>query len=134
MKAVAFGMGCSIAVVGGAGLVAPHVLLAIAAAFVAPGAVAFYGLAAVRIGLGVLLITVAPASRAPSGLRLLGVVVTLLGVTTAVAGLAGAERARAMIEAWARLGPGVVRLTAVPILVLGGFVAFACAPGVRRSA
>jgi hypothetical protein len=129
VKWAVFGIGLCIASVGAAGLVAPSVLVSIARGFVAPGALAFYALAAVRIAFGLLLIAVAPASRAPSALRVLGFVVTILGATTAVAGLAAVDRAQGTIEAWARQDPVVLRLTAIPILLLGGFVAYACAPG-----
>ena len=47
-------------------------------------------------------------------------------------GLLGIERARAIIEWWLQQGSGVVRLTGVLVLALGGFVAFACAPGSTR--
>jgi hypothetical protein len=55
--------------------------------------------------------------------------VPILGVTTAVAGLAAVDRAQGTIEAWALQDPVVLRLTAAPILALGSFVAYACAPG-----
>jgi hypothetical protein len=129
VKSAAFLIGLCIGTVGAAGLVAPSVLVSIAQGFVAPGALAFYALAAVRIAFGLLLISVSPASGAPRALRILGYVVTILGVTTAVAGLAAVGPARGTIEAWARQDPVVLRLTAVPILALGSFVAYACAPG-----
>jgi len=36
-------------------------------------------------------------------------------------------------EWWMRQGDGVIRLTAVLVLALGGFVAYACAPTRRAS-
>jgi hypothetical protein len=59
----------------------------------------------------------------------LGYVITVLGVTTAVAGLWGIDRAVASIEGWLRQGPEAVRLTSVLIVALGGFLAYALAPG-----
>ncbi len=47
---------------------------------------------------------------------------------TALTGLVAIERADAIFEWWLRQGSGLVRLTGIPLLVLGGFVAYACAP------
>jgi len=76
---------------------------------------------------------VAPASRAPKVLLVLGYVILILGITTALSGLAAIGRARGAIEWWMRQGDGVIRLTAVLVLALGGFVAYACAPTRRAS-
>jgi hypothetical protein len=129
VKRAAFLIGLCIASVGAAGLIAPSLLVSIALGFVLPGALAFYALAAIRIAFGLLLVGVSPESRAPRAVRILGYVVPILGVTTAVAGLAAVDRAQGTIEAWALQDPLVLRLTAAPILALGSFVAYACAPG-----
>ena len=102
-------------------------LVWIAERFTASGSFAFLVLAAVRIAFGLTLISVAPASRAPRALRLLGYVIVILGVTT-LATLLAVAPARGAIDAWLEQGPGVIRLTGVPILALGAFVAYACAP------
>jgi hypothetical protein len=131
VKALAFLFGLGIATVGAVGILVPSVLVWIAKHFVTSGE--FYVLAAVRVAFGLILISVAAASRAPKALRVLGYVIVIAGLTTALMGLLGIERARSMVEWWLRQGPGVVRLTGVPVLVLGAFVAYACAP-VRRPA
>ena len=131
VKALAFLFGLCIATVGAVGILAPSGLVWIAQHSVTSGA--FYVVAMVRVAFGLVLISVASASRAPKALRLLGFVILIAGITTALTGLLGIERARAIIEWWLQQGSGVVRLTGVLVLALGGFVAFACAPA-RRAA
>jgi hypothetical protein len=131
VKALAFVFGLCIAILGAVGIVMPSVLGWIAAHFVTSAA--FYFLAVVRVGFGLLLIRVASASRAARAIRVLGYFVAIAGVTTALMGLLGIDRARAMIDWWWRQGPGFVRLTAILVVALGSFVAFACAPA-RRAA
>jgi len=128
---LAFAFGLCIAAVGAAGLVVPALLVWIARHFVTSGA--FYVLAVVRIAFGLVLIRVAPASRAPRALRVLGYVILVLGVATVVAGAVDVEQARAAIDAWLQLGTVVVRVTALPVLALGAFVAYACGPRRRTT-
>jgi len=125
---VAFVIGIGIAAVGAAGLVAPAVLFWIARLFVDSGVVAFAALAAVRIAFGLILISVSPGSRAPRALRILGYLILAAGVSTAVTALAGVGWAREAIEGWVQRGANMARLTAVPIVALGSFVAYSCAP------
>lgn len=131
MKTLAFVCGLCISAVGAAALVVPSGLVWLAQQFVTSSA--FYVIAAIRVAFGLILITAAPASRTPTALRLLGYLILILGITTALAASIAIEPSRSAIEWWLRQGPGVVRLTTVPILVLGGFVAYACAP-VRSTA
>lgn len=127
-KTLAFAVGLFIAAVGVCGIVAPSSGVWLARAFVAFGAVGFYAIALVRIAVGFLLISAAPVSRAPSALRILGFVVVILGIAAGIAGLLAAGSADAAIEWWQRQETGVLRLTALVILGLGAFVAYACAP------
>ena len=131
MKTLAFGMALVIMAVGAIGILGPSGLVWIAQHSLTSGA--FYVIATVRVAFGLILISAASASRAPKTLRILGCVILIAGITTALTGLLAIERARAIIEWWSRQGPGVLRLTGVPVLALGGFVAYACAP-VRRAA
>jgi hypothetical protein len=124
-------MGALVAAIGAMGVLVPAGLVWIAQHSVTPGA--FYVIATVRVALGIALIAVAPVSRVPRLLRVVGYFVLLAGVATALMGLAGIERARVMVEWWLAQGPGVIRLTGALVLVLGGFLAFACAPS-RRAA
>ena len=131
MKTLAFVFGLCISAVGASGILAPSGLVWIAQHFVTSGS--FYILAAVRMAFGLILISVAPASRAPKVLRVLGFVILVLGIMTALTGLVAMERARGAIEWWLQQGPGLIRLTSVFILTLGGFIAYVCAPA-RRAA
>jgi hypothetical protein len=128
VKALAFVIGVCIAVVGAAGIAVPTLLFAIARIFIDHGAVAWAGLAAVRITFGLILIAASPASRVPRAVRVLGMLIVVAGVSTVVTALAGVGWAREAIASWMQLGSGVARVTAVPIAALGSFVAYACAP------
>jgi hypothetical protein len=130
VKTLAFAIGLLIGAVGAAGIIAPSCLAWIAEHFVSSGA--FYIIATVRVAFGLVLISVATVSRAPRALRVLGYLIVIAGITTALMGLAAIERARAIIDWWLQQGSGVVRLTGVVVLTLGGFVAWACSA--RRAA
>jgi hypothetical protein len=129
VKILAFGVALVIVAVGSVGILLPSGLVWIARHSVTSGA--FYVIATVRVAMGLVLISVASVSRAPRTLRLLGYFILIAGITTALAGLVAIERSRAIIEWWSQQGSGVVRLTGVLVMALGGFVAYACAPARR---
>jgi hypothetical protein len=131
VKTLAFGVALVIMAIGTVGILVPSGLVWIAQHSLTSGA--FYVIATIRVAFGLILISVASASRAPKTLRILGYLILISGVTTALTGLVAIERARVIIEWWSQQGPSVLRLTGVPVLALGGFVAYACAP-VRRAA
>ena len=131
MKNLAFVVGLCIVTVGGVGILAPSSLVWIAQRSVSSGV--FYLIATVRVGFGIVLISAASASRAPKAVRVLGYFILIAGIMTALTGLLAIGRARAIIDWWLQQGLGVVRLTGVLVLALGGFVAYACAPA-RRAA
>lgn len=131
VKTLAFVFGLCIGAVGAVGILAPSGAVWLAQHFVTSGA--FYVIATVRVAFGLILISVASASRTPKALRVLGYVILILGITTALTGLVASGRARGTIEWWLQQGSGLVRLTSVLLLSLGGFVAYACAPA-RRAA
>lgn len=126
MKNLAFVLALLVLAIGVVGIFVPACLVWIAEHSATSSAFCLIG--AVRIAFGSLLILVASASRSPRAIRVLGVLVLIAGISTAVTGLLAIERARAFIEEWLQLGAGVIRLTSVLLLVLGGFVAYACAP------
>ena len=130
MKSLAFVCSLCIGTVGAVGILAPSGLVWLAQYFVT--SLPFVIIATVRIAFGLLLISVASASREPRALRVLGYVIVILGIATALTGLVAIGPARAAIEWWLRQGSVVYRLTGVLILALGGFIAYACAPGARR--
>ncbi len=125
-KSIAFAIGTTIAAVGITGILFPDVLVWIARLFDNPAS--WLTLAAVRITVGTLLLTAAPRSRFPRGLRALGAVIVVLAMLTLLAGLAGVKQASGAIDAWLAIGMTVVRLTALPIVALGTFIAYACGP------
>lgn len=128
MKTLAFLIGLIIIAVGAVGILAPSGLVWLAQHSVTPGML--YFIAAFRVAFGLLLISVASASRAPKALRVFAFIPLVAGIATPFVGV---ERAPAMIEWWLQQGSGLVRLLAVLLLALGGFVAYACAPS-RRAA
>lgn len=131
MKTLAFVFGLCIGTVGVVGLLAPSSLVWIAQHSVTSGA--FYLIAEVRVGFGLVLISAASASRVPRTLRIVGYVIVVAGLATALTGLVGIERARTIIDWWLQQGAGIIRLTSVVLVALGGFVVYACVP-VRRAA
>ena len=129
MKNLAFVVGLCIVTVGSVGILAPSGLVWIAQHSVTSGV--FYLIATVRVSFGIVLISAASVSRAPKVVRVLGYVILIAGITTALTGLLAIGLARAIIDWWLQQGLGVVRLTGVIVLALGGFVAYTCAPARR---
>ena len=111
-----------IAAFGTVGVLAPAGLIWVAHHAVSPAQL--YFMAVVRVAFGVLLISVASGSRAPKMLRVVALIPLVAGIATPFVGV---ERAPAIIEWWSQQGSAVIRLTALAVLALGGFVAYACA-------
>jgi hypothetical protein len=124
VKTLAFVVSLVIIAVGAVGILAPPALVWIAQHSLAP--VELYSIAAVRVAFGLLLISVASASRAPKTLRVVAFIPLVAGIATPFVGI---ERAQTVTQQ----GSGVVRLSAVPLLALGGFIAYACAPARRAT-
>jgi hypothetical protein len=120
VKTLALIVGAVVIALGVVGLVAPGVLVTIGRASVT--AVGLYVVAAVRVGIGLLLMRVAPASRFPRSLRVLGAIVVVAGLLTP---LLGTDRARAILDWWFALGPAYLRLAAAIALVFGGLIVYA---------
>lgn len=131
MKNLAFVVALLIAALGAVGILVPSCLVWIAEHSATAGA--FYVIAAARVALGLVLISAAPGTRMPRTIHVLGYIALIAGVLTALIGLVDMERARALIAWWMQQGSGVVRLTGVLVLAVGGFIAWACAPA-RRAA
>lgn len=128
VKPLALLVALLIMVVGIVGVVAPDRLMAIGQYVITP--VGLFAVAALRVGIGLVLWLVAPISRTPKTLRALGAVVFVAGLATP---LFGVERARAMADWGATQGPAVVRGVAGLVVAIGSLVAFAVATG-RRAA
>ncbi|HXY32385.1 MAG TPA: hypothetical protein VEI06_16910 [Gemmatimonadaceae bacterium] len=131
MKASAFAVGLCISAVGILGVAAPSALVSLAQRFVTPGP--FYVVAMIRIAFGILLISVASATRSPRAIRILGYVIVVAGVAAGIAGMFALAPARESVAWWLQQPSGVWRLTSCLLVLLGGFVAYSCAP-IRRSA
>jgi len=131
VKTLAFVIGLCIIAVGAIGILTPSALVWVAQRFGTP--VKWYAIGAVRVAFGVLLLSVAKASRAPRTLRVVAFIPLVAGLGALATPSLGFERARAAVDWWVLLGSGYLRLTAILLLALGGFVAYACAPA-RRAA
>ena len=115
-----------IMVVGLVGVFTPDSLITVGRYVVTP--IGLYVIAAVRVGVGLLLILVARISRAPRTLRVFGAVVLVAGLATP---LFGVERARAILDWEATQGTALVRVIAGLLFVIGGSIAFAVGAGRR---
>ena len=107
-------------VVGVLGLVSPDSVTTARRLYFATPA-GLYTAAAVRVGMGLVLILSAAASRAPKTLRVLGAMMCMQGLA---ATLFGPERARAILE-WETMHPVLLRAGAVVAVAVGGFLVFA---------
>jgi hypothetical protein len=116
-------------VVGVVGIFLPDGLMTIGRYVVTP--VGLYAIGALRVVIGLVLMLVAPVSRAPRTLRVIGAVVLVAGFVTP---LVGVERTRAILDWELTQGTALVRVVAVLVLALGGFIAFAVATGRRPEA
>ncbi|PZR76292.1 MAG: hypothetical protein DLM73_03005 [Chthoniobacterales bacterium] len=128
MKILALIFGILALAIGVIGLIWPEQLIAIARHAATP--VGVYVAAAVRVGLGLVLLLAAHASRAPNALRVFGVLILLAGVATACLGVA---RAQAMVEWLSAQGPGIIRLFPCFALIVGSFIIYGVT-GSRRAA
>ena len=115
-----------IMVVGLVGVFTPDSLITVGRYVVTP--LGLYVVAAVRVGIGVLLMMVARISRAPRTLRAFGAVVFVAGLATP---LFGVERTRAILDWEATQGTALVRVVAGLLFVIGGSIAFAVGAGRR---
>ena len=91
MKVIAIVIGALVVTVGLVGLINPPTFLAIGQAVVTP--IGLYVVAALRVGIGLVLLLAASASRMPRTLRIGGVVVMLAGMATPIFGV---DRSRAV--------------------------------------
>jgi len=126
VKTLAFAIGLCILAVGVIGMVAPSTLVAISHQFTT--AAAWLALGVVRIAVGLLLVLVARSSRTPRALCVVAFIPLLAGIGALAIPLIGVEHAQALLDRWSSEGPGLTRLTGIPLVALGGFIAYACQP------
>ena len=120
MKFLTVLIGLFAMIVGVVGIAAPSALLSAGEYAATP--LGLYAAAAVRIGIGIVLILVAPTTRAPKLIRALGAFAVGAGVVTAFVGV---DRARAMLAWETAQGTTLIRLGAALALVFGGVLVFA---------
>jgi hypothetical protein len=113
-------------VAGLAGLFTPDSLVTTGRYVVTP--LGLYVVAALRVGIGLVLMLVAKSSRAPRTLRALGAVVLVAGLATP---LFGVDRARAILDWEATQRTALIRVAAGLVVAIGAFIAFAVASGRR---
>ncbi len=82
----------------------------------------FYGIAAMRIAIGLVFVLAAPESRAPRTVRVLGLIVIIAGLATPWFGVA---RARAVVNWLASAPPLLMHIDAIAAFALGGFLVYA---------
>lgn len=126
MRSLALLVALFIMLVGVAGVFAPDSLMTIGRSVATP--VGLYAIAALRVGIGLVLMLVAPVSRAPRTLRVFGAVALVAGLTTP---LFGVERTRAILDWESTQGTALIRVGAGLALAIGGFIAFAVGAGRR---
>ena len=127
MRALVLVFAFFIIVVGIVGVVAPDRLMTIGRSVITP--VGLYVIAAVRVGMGLVLMLVAPTSRAPKTLRACGMLVMVAGFATP---LIGVDRTRGILDWEAAQGTALLRSVAVLLMAIGGSIAFAVAGGRRE--
>lgn len=129
MKLLAIVIGLLIGAVGLVGMVAPSLLLEFGRSLLTP--TALYVVAALRIGIGVVLVRIAAVSRLPKVLRVLGVFFILAGLATPFFGV---ERARAVFDWWSSQGAWFMRVCAGVPVAFALFIVYAVIPPRRAAA
>lgn len=117
---VATALGVALAAIGAIGTVSPALLVQFARPLLSPGPL--YGVAAIRVAFGIVLLLAAPPSRMPRTVRALGVFLIVAGVLTPVL---GAERALAILEWWSGQPDSLMRAWSGAAVAFGLFVAYA---------
>ena len=126
MKYLAWLVALFVITAGVAGIVAPDRLFSLR--WLAETQSGLFGIAVLRVAIGVVLIMTAPASRAPKVLQVVGAVVLLAGLATPLFGI---ERTKAVLDWEAAQGVGLIRAVAAVVLAIGGSLAFVLTPSTR---
>jgi hypothetical protein len=123
MRILALLVGLFAIALGGLGLVAPDTFVAAVRFMQDPPWL--YLAAAIRLGVGIILLLAAPASRFPTVFRVIGAIVAIGGLLTP---FIGQWLAKLILGWWTSGGPGVVRAWAVFALAFGSLVIRGIAP------
>ena len=111
-------IGALIALLGATGLVRPSMLVGMLD-WVWRTRRGLYGVVALRLCIGVILVVAAPECRYPTAMRILGVISIVSATLVPVLGL---ERIRALVSWWAARPPLFIRAWAVFAIAFGGFL------------
>jgi len=117
MKRLASLVGVFLILLGLAGMIRPGALMDFGYQLLTP--LGLYAAAALRIGIGLVLVLAATGTRWPRSLRVLGCIILGVGLATA---LMGVERARAALDWWSAQGWVVIRLPYLAATVIGVFI------------
>jgi hypothetical protein len=128
MKVAVLLVALATVVIGVLGLVSPDGLTTARRLYFATPA-GLLTAAAVRLGMGLVVICFAPHSRAPRTLRALGAVMCMQAIS---ATLLGPERARQILE-WEASHTALLRAGALVAIAAGGFLVFATTTAARNS-
>ena len=120
MKILAIAIGLAMVVMGLVGVVAPSIILEIGRSLLTPAAL--YAVAALRIGIGAVLVLVASASRLPAVFRVVGIVFIIAGVLTLFLRV---EHSRAILDWWSNQGSSFMRFCLVGPIAVGLFIVYA---------
>jgi hypothetical protein len=129
VKLLATIIGFFVAAFGLVGVMDPAYILEVGRSLLTP--TSLYGVAAFRIGVGVVLLLVAAHSRAPAAFRVFGSVIVLAGVLTLFLGVG---RSGAILEWWSAQGPLFMRLCLALPLAMGLFIVYALTSSRRAAA
>jgi len=127
MQLLALLIALLISLVGLTGVISPETLASLVRHALTPMGLCI--VAAVRIGIGVIVMLAAPVSRAPRTLRVFAILAIIAGLATPFVGV---EHSRRVVDWWVAQGFFWVRLHSGIALVLGGLLAYAVTP--RRRA
>ena len=120
MSAVVAAFGALVVLLGMAGAAAPGRLLDAVATFATPAGL--WGVAALRLALGVCFWLAAPDSRAPAVLQVLGAVSLLSAFATPFFGVVGMRR---LIAWWRRRGEATIRAWSLLVVGFGAALVYA---------
>ena len=116
-------LGVLIVLMGAWGVVSPSGLTGLVKRFGSPGGM--WAAAAIRLVLGAALWFAAAESRAPLLLKALGVIAIVAAVVLA---LLGADRFKALVDWWAKIGPGSQRAWGLVAVAFGAAILWALLP------
>jgi len=123
MRLLAKCIGILAIAVGIIGVISPASLIVVGYHLLS--SVVLYLVAALRIGIGLVLIGAASGARMPKTMRVLGTVIVCAGAATPFIGV---DRERAILDWWAGNGSLFLRLSLSVAIVIGALILYAVNP------